>query len=110
MNKIVVAAIGCAILISGGCDWANVSRQEVGASRDVEWQPYLGSDRSGVEAFQIGEEFIKIRFRNKRVYTYSTKRIHPSKIDQMKALASEGRGLNTFVNQNPDVRHGFDRE
>lgn len=75
-------------------------------------EPYLDlSGRSGVVAFQIGESYIKIQFRNnRRVYVYSSRRINSDKIEHMKRLAVSGAGLNTFINQNSDVRYGFELE
>lgn len=73
------------------------------------WQPYQGAFRSGVVAYQIGPDFIRIRFRQGRVYTYSANHIPAAKIEHMKYLAKAGQGLNTFINQNPDVRFGYER-
>lgn len=64
--------------------------------------------RSGVEAFEIGDDWIKVRFHdNPRVYVYASPRIPRDKIVQMKQLALAGRGLATFISRNPDVRNGY---
>lgn len=72
-------------------------------------QPYRNlSGKSGVAAFEIGDDFVKVLFRdNPRIYLYSTPPIAAAKIEQMKGLALVGRGLATFISQNPDVRAGF---
>ncbi|QTQ33738.1 Uncharacterized protein pbN1_37530 [Aromatoleum bremense] len=66
------------------------------------------SGQSGVAAFEIGVDFVKVVFHgNPRVYVYSARNITPAKIEHMKQLAAAGRGLATFISQNPDVRAGF---
>lgn len=72
-------------------------------------QPYRNlSGKSGLEAFEIGNDFVKLRFRdNPRIYVYSSHNIAPEKIEQMKRLALSGRGLASFVSRNDDVRDGF---
>lgn len=111
MRRIVLLAIVGATILFGGCDWAGRARSgNSSIDSNLEWRPYTGSAQSGVMAYQIGDDFIRIQFRNQRVYTYSSKRISPDKIEHMKQLAVAGHGLNSFINQNPDVRHGFDLE
>ncbi|MDT3671625.1 MAG: hypothetical protein ROZ37_14990 [Aromatoleum sp.] len=64
--------------------------------------------RSGIVAFEIGDDCVKIVFRdNPKVYLYSTRKIPPQKIERMKQLATAGRGLATFISRNPDVRDGY---
>lgn len=66
--------------------------------------------KSGVIAYETGTDHIKVQFKHgHKIYTYSTGRIAANKIKQMKALAISGRGLNTFINQNHDIRDGYDR-
>jgi hypothetical protein len=65
---------------------------------------------SGVAAYEIGSEYINVQFKHgTKIYTYSTRHITSSKIEQMKALAIAGQGLGTFINQNRDVHDGYDR-
>lgn len=66
------------------------------------------SGQSGVIAYEIGVDSIKVKFRSQKTYTYSKQKINSSKIEDMKRLAIEGRGLATFISQNPDVRDNFD--
>lgn len=72
-------------------------------------QPYGNlSGQSGIVAYEIGEDFVKVRFRdNPDLYVYSTAKIAAAKIDEMKRLAVAGRGLATFISRNSDVRDGF---
>ena len=68
------------------------------------------SGKSGVFAFEIGTDRIKVKFNNNpEIYVYSTRLISSNKIEQMKTLAVSGEGLGTFINQNADVRKSFDR-
>lgn len=64
--------------------------------------------KSGIVAFEIGDDCVKIVFRdNSKVYLYSTRKIPAEKIERMKQLATSGRGLTTFISRNPDVRDGY---
>lgn len=68
------------------------------------------SGNSSVAAYEIGADQIKVKFNTyPKIYTYSTRRISQTKIEQMKALAIAGRGLGTFISQNRDVYDGYDR-
>lgn len=65
------------------------------------------SGTSGIAAYEIGPDFIKVRFRDtSRTYTYSyghAGRIH---VETMKTLAQRGSGLNKYINLH--VRHLYD--
>jgi hypothetical protein len=52
---------------------------------------------SGVTAYEIGEDSIKIRFTNGPVYLYTNSVTGVNNIKQMKKLARAGRGLSTFI-------------
>jgi N-hydroxyarylamine O-acetyltransferase len=67
------------------------------------------SGDSGVMAYEDGPDFIRIQFRGGETYLYSSPPIRREKIEKMKELAVQGRGLATFINQNPDVRDGYRR-
>jgi len=72
-------------------------------------QPYKNlSGKSGIVAFEIADDCVKILFRdNPRIYVYSTNKIPLRKIERMKRLAVAGRGLAAFISRNPDVRNGY---
>lgn len=74
-------------------------------------QPYRNlSGRSGIAAYEIGEDFVRVVFRgDPEPYVYSAPQIPPSKIAQMKALALAGRGLASFISRNADVRDAYTR-
>ena len=56
----------------------------------------LGGD-SGVLAYEIETDAIKVKFRDGWIYTYNNGSAGFGNIDQMKRLAHAGRGLNSFI-------------
>ena len=75
--------------------------------RDVE--TYLNrSGDSGVSAYEIGDDFIAIRFRpSGDIYWYTHASVGARHLATMKALALKGRGLSTYISSHPDVREGY---
>lgn len=63
---------------------------------------------SGVIAFEIGETFIKVKFRDGPIYLYDYG--HPGKVavEEMKRRARSGNGLSTYISQN--VRENYARK
>lgn len=53
---------------------------------------------SGVEAYEIGQDFIKVQFSDGSVYMYTNKSAGARNIERMKQLAANGQGLNSFIN------------
>ena len=69
-------------------------------------QPYANrSGNSGVEAFQIGPDFIIVKFRGSHTYLYEYDTTGAELVDAMKELAVEGRGLCTFISKNVQERY-----
>lgn len=64
----------------------------------------LGGD-SGVVAYEIGDNSIKVQFRDGALYLYNDQSAGHHNIEQMKALAIAGRGLNSFISR--VVRKGY---
>ena len=58
------------------------------------------SGESGVVAYEIDSDSIKVEFEDGGLYLYTYASTGITKIEKMKALASSGRGLATFI-----VRH-----
>ena len=56
------------------------------------------SGSSGVVAYEIGDDFIKVQFHDRKTYLYSYKSAGSHNIEQMKTLAVRGRGLNSYIN------------
>lgn len=55
---------------------------------------------SGVSAYEIGTDYIKIKFSGtSRTYTYSYRRAGSTHVEQMKQLARRGSGLNSYINR-----------
>jgi hypothetical protein len=64
----------------------------------------LGGD-SGIDAYEIGADFIRVRFSTGAVYLYNYSSAGSSNIEHMKQLAKKGMGLNSFIQTN--VRTGY---
>lgn len=57
----------------------------------------LGGD-SGVAAYEVGNDFIRVMFSDRSVYLYTDASAGSHNIREMKRLAREGQGLNAFIN------------
>ena len=64
-------------------------------------QPYknLGGN-SNIHAFSIGEDYIDVQFNGGAVYRYSYKSAGSVKVEEMKRLATNGVGLNSYIMRN----------
>jgi hypothetical protein len=59
----------------------------------------LGGD-SGVSAYEIGTEFIMVKFSGtSRTYIYSNRKAGSTHVENMKRLARSGNGLNSYINR-----------
>jgi len=54
---------------------------------------------SGVKAYQIGIDYILVKFDSFKTYKYSYKKAGQFKVEKMKMLAVRGKGLNSFINR-----------
>lgn len=54
---------------------------------------------TGVVAYETGEDYIKVAFRDGTVYLYNYTSAGRHNVEQMKKLAAAGKGLTTFINQ-----------
>ena len=59
-----------------------------------------GNGNSGITAFEIGDGYIDVEFRNEKVYRYKEATIGRLAFLNMQVLAIMGSGLNAFINQN----------
>jgi len=75
--------------------------------REMEKYRNVNGD-SAVAAYEIGSDFIRIRFGNSSVYVYDAVAPGVHHVEQMKALAIAGRGLGTYISQN--VRKNYARK
>jgi hypothetical protein len=64
--------------------------------------------RSGVIAYEIGPDYIRIQFQDNEIYLYTYESTGSEDIETMKTLAQQGSGLNTFINTS--VRKRFARK
>ena len=55
---------------------------------------------SGVNAYEISGDRIAVRFNDGGLYMYTYRSAGSHNIEAMKTLASQGAGLNTFINRN----------
>lgn len=66
----------------------------------------IGGD-SGVSAYEIGTEYIKVKFSGTgRTYTYSYRKAGVHHVENMKTLAQNGDGLNSYINKH--VKYLYD--
>jgi len=65
------------------------------------------SGTSGVRAFEIGPDFIVLKWAGPDLYTYSYKTVGEQNVEEMKRLALRGSHLNKFINEHPEIRRGF---
>ena len=54
---------------------------------------------SGVVAYESGPDFIRVAFVDGGVYRYTWARPGARKVERMKQLAEQGRGLASFINR-----------
>lgn len=60
----------------------------------------LGRD-SNVESYEIGKDSIRVKFNGTtKVYSYSYRKAGLDHVEQMKVLARNGSGLNSYINRN----------
>ena len=64
---------------------------------------------SGVESYKIENDLIAIKFVNiSTVYIYSYIKPGQIKVEKMKSLARQGRGLTTYISKN--VKKNYERK
>lgn len=56
------------------------------------------SGGSGVSSYEIGPDYIRVRFSSGSTYRYSYRKAGQSHVENMKRLASGGSGLNSYIN------------
>ena len=54
---------------------------------------------SGVLSYEIGHDYIKVKFKTGAVYTYTYASAGKENVETMKMLAKSGNGLNSFINK-----------
>jgi len=66
------------------------------------------SGNSGVVAYELGKDSITVEFTGGHRYRYTADSAGASNIENMQALAADGRGLAGFISQH--VRDCFERQ
>jgi hypothetical protein len=70
-------------------------------SQSPRWEDYADIDGdSGIDAYQIGPDYIRVRFDTGSVYVYTYTSAGRSDIEAMKALARSGDGLLSYIMRN----------
>ena len=64
----------------------------------------LGGD-SGILGYESGSDSIRVEFSNGSVYLYTYASAGESNIEEMKRLATDGQGLNSFINRNVRLKY-----
>ena len=54
---------------------------------------------SGVAAYENGENFIRVKFKDGSIYLYTYASTGQGDIEHMKSLAIAGDGLNSYINK-----------
>lgn len=54
-------------------------------------------NNSSVIAYEIGEDYIDVMFKNHSVYRYSYSSAGTYKVERMKDLATQGYGLGSYI-------------
>ena len=60
---------------------------------------------SGIVAYEIGLDFITVKFSDRSVYLYTYQSAGRANIERMKRLAIAGEGLNSFINRRVRKRY-----
>ncbi|CUU35214.1 MAG: hypothetical protein K6U12_06715 [Armatimonadetes bacterium] len=57
------------------------------------------SGRSGVAAYEIGDDYIRVQFKNGSIYLYTYESAGREHIETMKELARKGEGLSGYISR-----------
>ena len=59
---------------------------------------------SGIRAYEIGRDYVKVRFNSDTEYLYTYQSAGSTNVEEMKKLAYAGVGLNSFIMRNVRTR------
>ena len=54
---------------------------------------------SGVREYEAGDDFIRVRFKDRATYLYNGTRPGHAQVEAMKQLAAAGQGLNSYISR-----------
>lgn len=60
---------------------------------------------SGIVAYEIGPDFITVKFSDRSVYLYTYRSAGRANIERMKRLAIAGKGLHSFINRRVNKKY-----
>lgn len=66
------------------------------------------SGKSGVVAYEIGSDFIRVQFKDGSVYLYIYENPGKFDVEKMKELARQGSGLNSYINK--QVKNNYQKK
>ena len=58
------------------------------------------SGNSGISAYEIGPDWIKVKFVTGEIYKYSYSKAGSYNVEQMKELAKDGKNLASYISRN----------
>lgn len=71
-----------------------------GSGIEADVQRYANRQgNSGVDAFEVVADGIRVRFRSGDIYTYTAASAGKMVVTRMAQLAREGKGLSTYISQ-----------
>ena|SRR5688572_9102165 len=74
----------------------------------IPWMKYGDvSGSSGIVNYSSGNDFIWIEFKDNVIYLYHAQLIGEKQVKELSHKAILGKGLSTFINQNPQIRDNF---
>ena len=66
--------------------------------------------QSNVDAFEILDNGIIVQFNGHSQYTYQSTKVGMNNMTEMKRLAVNGKGLNSFINRTASIRNGYSKK
>lgn len=68
------------------------------------------SGDSGVVAYEIGQDWIKVKFVDGGIYLYTYDSAGAIRVEAMKGLAIAGRGLSTYISRHVGKAYAYRSE
>ena len=60
---------------------------------------------SGITAYEIGRDYIRVEFENEHVYRYTYRSAGHPNVERMKDLAIRGEGLSRFISSDARMKY-----
>jgi hypothetical protein len=65
------------------------------------------SGTSGIRAYEVGLDFIRLWWDKGEPYEYSYATVGEVHVEEMKRRAKKGSHLNAYINRHPEIKKGF---